>query len=259
MASLKSSGSSMTTKVIFLSTALLIRKRVIAHVMALSDIEEEEEEEEEDEDAWSDPSEDSGYESKSEHEEDSEDDDINVIIRPLSPLNQLFPAPSFWQGLHRGSSPVGRPAGAPFCCNFGVLPAQQEERPEEGQPSVCQRSEESAPSTSGLSSSTKRNREEDCTEQLGVKRQSQCKDSHEEPASSTSGLSSSAKRSREEDCTEQVGVKRQRQYEDSHEEPASSTSGLGSSTNRSREEDYYRYGFRRYWQFSPDNSDSDSD
>ncbi|XP_074517281.1 uncharacterized protein LOC141783726 [Sebastes fasciatus] len=151
-------------------------ERDIYQIFGHSDDEEEEEMmmEVEDEDAWSDSSEDSGYESKSEHEEDSEDDDFNVIIRPVSPMNQLVPPPSFWQVLHRESSPVGLPAGAPFCFPFGVLPAQQEERSEEGQPSVCQRSEESAPSTSGLSISTKRSREEDCTEQVGVKRQRQC-------------------------------------------------------------------------------------
>ncbi|XP_037644134.1 histone H3.v1-like [Sebastes umbrosus] len=185
-------------------------------VRLLSDIEEEEEEEEED----------SGYESMCEDEEDNEEDNINVIIRPRSPLNQRFPPPSFWQGFRRGLSPPVRfHVSSPFSLvPFGIRPAPLAERPEEGRPSVCQRSEvrsESVPSTSGLSCSTKRSREEDCTEQVSVKRRHDC--------------------------------------EDSHEVPALSSSGLGSSTKRSRQEDYYRYGFRRYWESAPDDSDSDSD
>ncbi|TDH11911.1 hypothetical protein EPR50_G00067190 [Perca flavescens] len=142
----------------------------------LVDTDQDEDEDTGDEDDWSDSvSEDSGYDSLSEDEEVVEEDveedvkvDDNGNIRPCSPLIQQFPPPSFWQRWKQVSAPV--PAGASlrprtFDVQHQEIPAQQVESTEDGLPSASQKSEESAPSTSGLGSSTKRSREESDTVQ----------------------------------------------------------------------------------------------
>ncbi|XP_034729392.1 microtubule-associated protein futsch-like [Etheostoma cragini] len=186
----------------------------------LFDSDQDEDDDTGDEDDWSDSfSHDSGYDSLSEEEEDEEDEedveeDVEEVveedddgnIRPCSPLIQQFPAPIFWQRWEQVSPTV--PAGAiiwPRACDVQHLeiPAHQVEHAEDGLPSASQRSKESAPSTSGLGSSTKRSREESDTLQVSMKKQKwNCEDSHDESASSTSGLGFSTKRSREEDVEE---------------------------------------------------------
>lgn len=164
-----------------------------------------------------------------EDEEEFEDDGDD--IRPRSPLVQQLPPANFWDGVYQGYRPV--PSGTPAAHHVGVparipdvvpvcgpvatpqhlvvrqlpvpvehhkRPGQQVEQPEGLHP-VSQRLEDSGPSISGLSSSTKRNREEDPSEQ------------------------GSAKRLR---CS----------YEESPEDSAPSTSGLGLFTNRNQEKSY---------------------
>ncbi|XP_034720637.1 microtubule-associated protein futsch-like [Etheostoma cragini] len=138
---------------------------------------------------------------------------------------------------------------------------------EDGLPSTSQWSKESAPSTSGLGSSTKRSREESNTVQVSTKRQKwNCEDSHDETSASTSGLGSC--RSREDSYRESApstsGLGSYRSREDSYRESAPSTSGLGSY--RSREDSYRESApspFRKYWRGPFDylrgTEDSDSD
>ncbi|GLD60510.1 uncharacterized protein AKAME5_001240000 [Lates japonicus] len=134
---------------------------------------EEEEEFSSDEEEWSDESLDSGYSTMTDNEDDSEDneddDDRSCSPLPLPPTN-------FWQEWRQQCRPF--PAAAPLAAPTGptcVLDA--------------------APSTSGLSTSTKRTREESDMEQVGMKRpRRDDEDNPEEPTPSTSGLSSSAHR-----------------------------------------------------------------
>ncbi|XP_050930029.1 death domain-associated protein 6-like [Lates calcarifer] len=175
-------------------------------------VSEEEEEFSSDEDDWSDDSPDSGYSTMTDDEDDpehSEDDDN----RPRSPLP--LPPPNFWQEWRQQCRPF--PAAAPLAAPTGPT-----------------RVLDAAPSTSGLSTSTKRTREERDTEQVGMKRpRRDDEDNPEEPTPSTSGLSTSTKRTREESDTGQVGMKRpRRDDEDNPEEPTPSTSGLSSSAHR---------------------------
>ncbi|XP_044024492.1 uncharacterized protein LOC122862826 [Siniperca chuatsi] len=152
-----------------------------------------------DDEDWSDSG-DSAYDSTCEDEEDLEDDYDDDNIRPRSTLIQRFPPENFLQGWRQV-----------------YPPEQQVEQPEDGLPSVFQRLEESAPSTSGHSSSTNRSTEDSYGEQVSVKRQRwNCVGSHEESAASTSSLSSFTNRSRKE----------------SYWESAPSASGLGSFANR---------------------------
>ncbi|XP_026207550.1 midasin-like [Anabas testudineus] len=187
------------------------------------DMDSEEEVEEEDRDV----EENSGYDG------DGDDD----VIRPRSPLDQQMPSEDFWHGCRRVDPPV------PCACPRHPIP---EERPEDGpqrrslagprrsEPPVPQRFEDSAPSTSGLSSATKRSREESDTEQVSAKRHRWNLDGGlDESAPSTSGLGRSTSGSREAN----------------HEESAPSTSVGGSHT------------FRRLWlgPFLRWTDDSDSD
>ncbi|KAL7403870.1 hypothetical protein ABVT39_018791 [Epinephelus coioides] len=136
-----------------------------------SDEEDESEAEEDDnEEDWSDPEgEDLGYRSTSEGEAE-EEEEVDVDDDRFQPVWRYFPVPS----------PEPR--------------AQPVERPED-LPPVCPRSEDSAPPASGLSSSTKRSREDSDTPQVSGKRQRKnCEDCDEEPRPSTSGTSSSMPR-----------------------------------------------------------------
>ncbi|CAK6955087.1 proline-%2C glutamic acid- and leucine-rich protein 1-like [Scomber scombrus] len=119
--------------------------------------EEEEDEDDIDIENWT--SEDSGYESLLEDEEDSEDEDF----RPRSPLVQQLPPEDFWQGwredyppLLAGPPVVGPPIAGPPVAGPPVAGPLE--------PDEC------APSTSGLSSSTKRSREDTHLEEVTAKR-----------------------------------------------------------------------------------------
>ncbi|CAJ1058093.1 proline-rich protein HaeIII subfamily 1-like [Xyrichtys novacula] len=131
---------------------------------------------------------DSGYSSMSEEEEDA-------VVRPDSPLEQEFPPDDFWQRWNQLSPPV--PAGSPVAPPYSPVPLPPS--PLAGPPgtsSEAQGSEECAPSTSGLVSSSKRSMEEDSPEQVSAKRQKTSdEESPDEPTPSTSGLSSSTNRS----------------------------------------------------------------
>ncbi|XP_045910315.1 trigger factor-like [Micropterus dolomieu] len=224
------------------------------------DDDEDDDDDDDDEEEDFSESEDSGYDSMS---EDDDDDDI-----------QVFPPEDFlrvWRQVIRpvpAAAPVAGPVGDPDPVAVPQLligsqprvpahhqerPGPQVEQPEDGLPAVSQRTEETVSSTSGLSSSTKRSREEGCTEQVSAKRQRwNCEENYKDSAPSTSGLSSSTKRSREEGCTEQVSAKRQRwNCEENYKDSAPSTSGLSSSTNRRHWPGPYEY---QRW---PDDSDSD--
>ena len=99
-----------------------------------------------------------------EDDEDFEDKDDD--IRSHSPLTQQFTAENFWQDWQWIHPPV--PAAAPQqpiarpaeLAAREASEAEQVEQPEGGLLSVSLELEESVPSTSGLSSSTKRSREE---------------------------------------------------------------------------------------------------
>ncbi|XP_044078630.1 uncharacterized protein LOC122888348 [Siniperca chuatsi] len=208
-----------------------------------TDDEEEDEDTDDDED-WSDGvSEDSGYDSMYEDEDFEDDDDDNG--RPRSPLIQQFPPENVLRGWRPvcppvpAAVPVAGPVAEPLDV-FARIPDAVPQRlmgpPEEGLPSVSQRSDESAASTSGLGSSTKRSREGSDTEQVSAKRQRwNFEESHEESAPSTSGFSFFTNGIREE----------------SYRESAPSTSGLSSSTNR-------RYCLGPFeYQMWADDSDSD--
>lgn len=198
-------------------------------ILPPSDEDEESDEEEEEMDD-SDRSDDSGYDSNSEDEEELEVDDVDDI-RLRSPLVQQFPPANLWEGWHQGYPPV--PSGTPAVHPVGVptqtpdaafvcgpvavhqhlvvwqppLPAEhrtllgQQREPPEGHHSVSQRLGDGVPSISGLSSSTKRNREENPSEQVSAKR---------------------------------LRIK----YEERLEVSAPSTSGLGLFTTRNRDESY---------------------
>lgn len=94
---------------------------------------------------------------------------------------------SWWSGTHR------------YLLSIRSFLGQQVEEPEKGLPSISQRSEESAPPTSGLCSSAKRSRDESYREQVSANRHRwNCEDSHEESATSTSGFSFFTYRMRED-------------------------------------------------------------
>ncbi|XP_040007025.1 uncharacterized protein LOC120802906 [Xiphias gladius] len=118
---------------------------------------------------WSgDFSNDSGYSTMTFSEEYLEDD-LEDDFRPLLVVPARIP----------DAAPVCGPAAAPQQLMVGhpqvpvqpeKLPEQQVERPEGSVLPFSERLEECAPSTSGLSSSTKRTREENYTGQLSSKR-----------------------------------------------------------------------------------------
>ncbi|GLD65505.1 uncharacterized protein AKAME5_001696500 [Lates japonicus] len=142
-----------------------------------------------DEEDWSEEdSPDSGYSTVTDDEDDPDDDDRSPSPLPLPPAN-------FWQEWRRQCRPFS--AAAP------LAPRIPDAAP------VC--APAAAPSTSGLSTSTKRIREESDTDQVGMKRpRRDGEDNPEEPTPSTSGFSFSTNRTREED----------------HRDSAPSTSGL---------------------------------
>ncbi len=221
--------------------------------------------------------EDSGYESISEDDSDSDGDGS----RPASRLVRPFPPDGFWQEF----GPV-LPSFAGSLTGTGTAAPQQptvrpplelpglQVEPHEV-PSVFQRWDGCAPSTSGLRTSAKRRREDSGPEEVSSKRR-HCEEGPRQTAPLTSGLSSK-KRSREEHDTEEVSSKRQRwNCEEPPEESVLLTSGLGSTTSESLEEDFWdsapststglRYSCSRSFLLGPfayrsyvDDSDSDSD
>lgn len=196
-----------------------------------SDADEESDEEEEETDESDTVSDDSGYDTISEYEEELEVDDVDDI-GPRSPLVQQFPPANLWEGWHQGyprvpsGTPAVHPGGvptrtpdaAPVCGPVAIpqhlvvgqpplpvehhtLLGQQEGQPE-GHYSVSQRLGDGVASILGLSSSTKRDREENPSEQVSAKRL-RCKyeERPEDSAPSTSGLGLFTNRNREESCS----------------------------------------------------------
>ncbi len=220
--------------------------------------------------------EDSGYESSTDDDSDSDGDGS----RPASRLVRPFPPDGFWQEF--GS---GLPSFAGCLTGTGTAAPQQptvrsplelpglQVEPREV-PSVFQRWDGCAPSTSALRTSAKRRREGSDPEEVSSKRR-HCEEGPKQTAPLTSGLSSK-RRSKEEPDTEEVSSKRQRwNCEEPPEESVPLTSGLGSTTSESLEEDWdsapststgLRYSCSRSFLVGPfayrsyaDDSDSDSD
>ncbi|XP_071318770.1 uncharacterized protein [Trachinotus anak] len=155
---------------------------------------DEEEDEDEDDDLdlegledWT--SEDSGYDSMSEDEEDLEDDDD---IGRRSPLVQEFPPEEFWHGWRPVLPPLPADVAHPQVPEEQLPQVFPPAGPSAEEPST---SEDSAASTSGHSSSLKRSREESHSEQVSTKRHRwDFEGNLQESAPSTSGLNSSTTR-----------------------------------------------------------------
>ncbi|GAA6218393.1 major centromere autoantigen B-like, partial [Lates japonicus] len=124
------------------------------------------------EEEWSDDeSPDSGYSTMTDEEDSSESSRDSDDVRPVLPE---------WLQPHRAAQ------RAPVL--HQRLPEEQVEQPEGGLLPVSPRLEDPAPSSSGVSTSTKRSRESD-TEEVSMKRQRrEDEDNPEESAPSTSGL-----------------------------------------------------------------------
>ncbi len=178
-----------------------------------------------------------GDDSRNKFVTDYDGDNDGDGSRPASSLVRPFPPDGFWQGFRptlpsfaSSLTSTGTDTAAPQQPTVRVpleLPGLQVEP--HAKPAVFQRWDDCAPSTSGLSTSAKRRREDSDPGEVSSKRQRlNCEEVPKQMAPSTS-LLRSGKRSRKEHYTEEVSAKRQRwNSEEPPEESVPSTSGLGS-------------------------------